>query len=63
MKGDSIKKYSLARNVLTFLDILLAVLIIICAWKLYSTPLGPAALTFGLVMLTITTVLKVLQKW
>ena len=57
------KRYILTRNILTFLDIFIAILIIITARQLRETEFGLYTLIFGFVMLTITTILKVFQKW
>jgi len=56
------KKYRILRNIITSLDILLALLIIIFSQKLIGDSFGIAALTFGFIMLTIVTFLLVLQK-
>jgi len=56
-------KYEKVRNILSFLDILLAVIIIFTASRIMDTPLGNAALVFGFIMLTIATTLKIFQKW
>jgi hypothetical protein len=57
------KRYILARNLLAVLDIFLALLITFTARYLTDTPFGKAALTFGLIMIAITTVLKISHNW
>ena len=49
-------------KILASLDIIVAILIIVFASTLIKTPLGKIAITFGFVMLAITTILKILQK-
>ena len=58
-----VKKYIIARDIIATLDIVLAILIIISTRYIIDTPLATAALVFGYGMLTLTTVLKILQKW
>ncbi|MBX4196393.1 hypothetical protein KW805_02285 [Candidatus Pacearchaeota archaeon] len=57
------KRYSAVQFILAGLDISLALLIILGSEKLIATAFGKASLTFGLVMLGIVTVLRVLQRW
>jgi hypothetical protein len=57
------KKYSLARNTLATLDIFLAFLIIFLAPRIAELEMGKVSLTFGLIMLAITTVLKIFNYW
>jgi len=57
------KKYSLARNTLASLDIFLALLIIFLAPRIVELEMGKLSLTFGLIMLAITTILKVFNYW
>ena len=57
------KKYSLARNTLASLDIFLALLIILLAPRIVELEMGKISLTFGLIMLAITTILKVFNYW
>jgi len=57
------KRYSLARNVTATLDMLLAFLIIFMAPQIAQIDLGKISLTFGLLMLAITTVLKIFNYW
>jgi len=57
------KRYLLARNLLALLDIFLAILITLTAQYLIDTTFGKTALTFGLIMIAITTVLKISHNW
>jgi len=57
------KKYSFARNLIATLDVLLALLIIFLAPRLTEISSGKLGLTFGLIMLAITTVLKIFNYW
>jgi hypothetical protein len=50
-------------KILASLDIIVAILIIVFASTLIKSPLGKAALTFGFIMLALTTILRILQKW
>ncbi|MBI2632574.1 hypothetical protein HYW75_06210 [Candidatus Pacearchaeota archaeon] len=64
--GDALYKdrtFVRIRNILALLDIVLAVLIIFSARLLGDIPFGRGALAFGYGMLTITLILKLLQKW
>ncbi len=63
MKKSIPQKYSITLAMLTFLDIFLAILIIVTAGTVIKTDFGKAAIIFGFVMLAITTVLKIVQKW
>ncbi len=56
-------KYEKVRNILSILDILLAVSIIITASRIMETAFGSATLIFGFIMLAITTTLRIFQKW
>ncbi|MEK6933796.1 MAG: hypothetical protein AABW75_02890 [Nanoarchaeota archaeon] len=58
-----VKKYIIVRDIIATLDIVLAILIIISTRYIIDTPLAAATLIFGYGMLTVTTVLKILQKW
>ncbi|MBX4212020.1 hypothetical protein KW787_01005 [Candidatus Pacearchaeota archaeon] len=57
------RRFSSIQLILVSLDVLLAALIIIGSEKLRYTEFGKASLTFGLVMLGIVTILRLLQKW
>lgn len=62
--GDSReRRYLIIRNTLTTLDIILAILIIFSARFIVNFQFGRAALAFGYGMLTVTLILKLLQKW
>lgn len=55
-------KYSLAKNIIILLDVIIALLIIIGSRYLIKTPLGKAGLAFGFIMICIVTVLKLSEK-
>lgn len=57
------KQYSLARNIIASLDIFLALLIIFLAPKIAQLEMGKLSLTFGLIMLALTTILKIFNYW
>jgi len=57
-----IKRYQKVSNILTALDIILAISIILTGSQINS-PFGSAALIFGLCMLALVTTLKIFQKW
>ncbi|MEK6928595.1 MAG: hypothetical protein AABW65_01405 [Nanoarchaeota archaeon] len=60
---EDISNYVKTRNILLTLDIILAILIISSAYFIIDTPLGLSSLIFGFVMLTIITILKILDKF
>lgn len=62
MRGDP-ENYKVAHNIVTILDIILALMIIFFAYRIIGTTFGAAALSFGLAMIVITTILKIVQKW
>ena len=51
------------KNVLFFFNVLLAVMIIFFSRRLIESSFGVVALSFGFVMLAVTTLLKFVQKW
>ena len=57
------EEYKKTSTVLAVLDILLAVLIIGTSTTVIKTSFGKASLLFGFIMITITTVLRVMRKW
>lgn len=61
MKGE--RKYRLLKNVIFFLNVLIAVMIILGGRMLAQTDFGKAALSFGFVMIAISTLMKIVQKW
>lgn len=62
MKEDNLKKYSLAKNIVLYLNIFIAIVIILASQRLSSTPLGKTSMALGFVMATIATALIVLDK-
>ena len=58
-----VKEFKKTSNVLAFLDVLLAVLIIIFSQRIIGTQLGQAILVFGLVMVFMTTTLLVFKEF
>ena len=58
-----VKEFKKTSNVLAFLDVLLAVLIIIFSQRIIETQLGQAILVFGLVMVFMTTTLLVFKEF
>ena len=60
---EDISNYVKTRNILLTLDIILAILIISSAYFIIDTHLGLSSLIFGFVMLTIITILKILDKF
>ncbi len=56
-------EYTLTMNLLAFLNILVAVLIIVYAYHLIDTELGKAIIALGYLTITISTALKVAKKW
>jgi hypothetical protein len=50
------------RNLMLILDVLIALLIVITAFNLSQTQFGKAALTFGIIMLGIVTILAILRR-
>lgn len=64
MKNTEVpRRFIIARNILAFLDIFIAVMITVTARFLTNTLFGRAALTFGLIMIAITTILKISHNW
>lgn len=64
MKNTEVpRRFILARNILAFLDIFIAVMITVTARFLTNNLFGRAALTFGLIMIAITTILKISHNW
>lgn len=61
MRGE--KRLRLLKNAIFFLNVLVAILIIISSRFLVKTDFGRAALSFGFVMVAISTLLKIVQKW
>lgn len=57
------KTFIRTRNILATLNIALAILIIFSSRFIVDIPFGRGALAFGYGMLTITLILKLLQKW
>ena len=57
------KPYGFLRNVIFFLNVLIALLIIFGSWFLTETEFGKAAMLFGFAMIVVSTVLKIVQKW
>jgi len=51
------------KNIVFFLDIFLALLIIVSSSYLIKTSFGRAALAFGFLMICVATFLKLIQKW
>lgn len=49
-------------NIITFLDILLALLIIFAGSKIANAPLGKSVLIFGFIMLLIATIVLLIQR-
>lgn len=56
-------EYTLTTNLLAFLNILVAVLIIVYAYQLIEIELGKAIIALGYLTITISTALKVAKKW
>ncbi|MFH1425261.1 MAG: hypothetical protein ABIG28_00840 [archaeon] len=63
MRKNRLWGFSDAGIVVFFLDVFLALLIISGSWLLVKTPFGRASLTFGFVMLVVTTILKFSRNW
>ena len=61
--SKELSRFTLAEKILFFFDIGLAILIIFFSQKLIQSQFGKASLTFGIVMLGLITVLKVLKIW
>lgn len=57
------REVNLLRNIVFFLNVFLALLIIGTAWLLLETAFGTAALFFGFLMLLLSTFFKVAQMW
>lgn len=51
------------KNIVFFLDIFLALLLVVSSSFLIRTSFGRAALAFGFLMICATTFLKFIQKW
>jgi len=56
-------RYALTFNLLAFLNILVAVLILVYAYQLIDTELGKAIISLGYLTITVSTALKVAKKW
>jgi len=56
------RKNYITRNIITFLDIILALFIIASSYQLSGTIFGKTAITFGFIMLIIATFVLILQK-
>ena len=63
MEKKVTKQLGLLKSLILFLDAFLAFMIIFFAGFLIDTNFGRAALAFGFVMLVVSFVLKVMQKW
>ena len=55
--------YKLVRNIIFFLNVFIALMIISGAWLLVQTEFGKTALIFGFVMLAVSTMLKLVRTW
>jgi hypothetical protein len=63
MKKRVVEQFSFVGGVIFFLDVFLALMIIVTASTLLKTQFGVMAIVFGFFMLTLTTVLKIMRKW
>ncbi|MCH7567933.1 MAG: hypothetical protein IIA87_00790 [Nanoarchaeota archaeon] len=62
MKKEVPKKYQITQNIIAFLNIFLAISIIVTSQRLAATQFGQTSLIFGFIMLAITTILLIIQK-
>ncbi|MBI5804033.1 hypothetical protein HY450_02205 [Candidatus Pacearchaeota archaeon] len=58
-----VKNYQFAKNFIFFLNVFIALIIIASSWMLVKTEFGRNSLVFGFIMLSISTMLKIVQKW
>ena len=63
MNKKMFSDYPLTKTILIILDALLALIIIFTAKAIVSTQFGRVSLIFGFIMLSITTILRIMQKW
>jgi len=63
MKKSVYDKLNGTKKSIIIFDVLLALLIICSSFFLIKTTLGSAVLAFGFAMLTITIILRILQRW
>ncbi|HLC31923.1 MAG TPA: hypothetical protein VJK51_04605 [Candidatus Nanoarchaeia archaeon] len=54
---------STTAKIMALLDVLLSLLIIVGSQKLLNTDFGKVSITFGILMLTIITILRIFRKW
>jgi len=62
MSGEK-KPYGVTRNIIIIFDVILALLIIFFSYKILNTSLGSTAVIFGFVMLVVSVILKITQRW
>ena len=60
--GD-IEKLTLARKIIFFFNVFLALMIITGSSILFQTEIGRTSLMFGFFMLVLTVVLRILKQW
>ena len=58
-----VKKFRLIRNVIFFLNVFLAFMIISGSWMLVQTDFGRATLSFGFLMLAVSVMLRLVRMW
>ncbi|MFH1289883.1 MAG: hypothetical protein ABIH92_00580 [Nanoarchaeota archaeon] len=63
MKKRRRKPFGLLSNFIFGLNVFIALMIITGSWLLVETEFGKTAMSFGFVMLAVSTLLKVAQKW
>ncbi|MBU0761231.1 MAG: hypothetical protein KJ600_02075 [Nanoarchaeota archaeon] len=63
MKLGRHKGYNLASNIIFFLNIFIALMIVFGSWFLLETEFGRTVLSFAFAMLVISVVLKAVQWW
>jgi len=63
MKKREKKPFRLVSNVIFGLNVFIGLMVITGSWMLVETDFGKTAMSFGVIMLAISTVLKVVQWW
>jgi hypothetical protein len=63
MKKKSKRPYGAASNVIFFLNVFIALMIISGAWILIETEFGQSTVVFGFLVLCISVVMKAIRWW